>query len=212
MSREEKYLEHKKETLIKLVDIYNEQPFSTKPFLINHTDFNLEKTFCTPERCKDCGECCETFPCTFSPNDFLDINDLDYMRAILDTGIVCISKISTRNNYVLRVHGYADYPYVVSLTYDSILGNGYNPCLLNSKVGCLLPADYRPSEGLLYYRLENGEHLSMYNKYDFAKDYDSCQEVLEVLYREYRQREISKKMITDEENVKRFLKCMRGEN
>lgn len=152
MSLEEQYLIHKKKELIKLVNIHNNRAIDIDHFEItsNYSDLDIEKTFCAPSICEGCGNCCKQFPCAFSPNDFLDINNLEYMLNILNTGLVVLAVSYNMKNVYLRPRGLADEKLISTILLDSKIANGDNPCILHTKNGCLLDPQYRPSEGLLY--------------------------------------------------------------
>lgn len=210
MTKEQIYLNHKKEILIKLVDLYNKKHSAKYQFSINNNDLDIEKTFCTSERCKKCGGCCSKFPCAFSPDDFLDINDLEYMRKILDSGVICITKSHYKKVIILRPRGEGDLG-IVSLESDIEYNyHGYNRCLLKSDTGCLLSAEYRPSEGLLYLPLRGLMHQIMYSETDIENDYEAYQESLEILFNEYLSKNISVPNFITKEDVDGFTKSLVG--
>lgn len=193
------YLEHKKKNLIRLVDNYNETESDKYKFQIkDKTTLDIEKEFCRPELCKKCGTCCYTFPCVFSPSDFLDISDTDYMKSILNTGLICISALydefDSRQTFVLRPRGYEEPYSIINLTGKIkcfIFDDPINPCIFrNDFMGCLLPPVYRPSEGLLRipYRGEYNkkEHINMYGMWFYKEDYQEYQEYLKHLISEYK--------------------------
>lgn len=115
------------------------------------SEFNKEKG-CYLEACIRCnGACCRNFPCSFSPDDFVDIDDLDYMKRILDTGYFVISTFSTyytkyigETIYYIRPRGIKDE--------STMLANKIpvdNECIFHTVDGCLLDFYTRPSEGAL---------------------------------------------------------------
>ena len=94
MTKEDLYLTQKRKGLIEHASPFNGKTFGGTLFEIKEDSMgalDIEKTFCTPSACHSCGVCCATFPCTFAPSDFLDIYDFEYMKSIIDTGLVCIS-------------------------------------------------------------------------------------------------------------------------
>lgn len=181
MTKEEIYLEHKKQNLINLVNAYNNRMKAvgqTFQFEIDSENLDIEKTFCTPEKCKGCGNCCHTCPCVFSPNDFLDINDYSYMENIFNTGIVCISP-TPRGYLVVRPRGITDEKTVSSAQ------TSYNPCLLLGDNGCLLPPEYRPSSGLLFYPIHNSNHRIMYSYENIDDEYEKYQSLMWKYFSQY---------------------------
>lgn len=210
MTGEEMYLDHKKKVMIGIIDNYNNRigNLNWDKFKIDKDHFDLEKTLCTPQICKDCGKCCLRFPCVFSPYDFLDLHDLNYMRNILNTGIICISKNKKWDTLILRPRGIADLEYITSFSINWDIADGTNPCILNSNEGCLLSTAWRPSEGLAYYAKKGKRHKIMYNEEDYVKDYKQFQDVLQILVQEYRDKEIPLDKCCTQENVKIFMKRM----
>ena len=196
MTKEEAYIKHKKKNIIRLVNKYNKRASHDNSFQINENNLDLENTFCNPKRCKGCGECCQKFSCVFSPGDFLNITDLDYMRNILNSGIVCISSTS-HGTLILRPRRKKDDKQIVSITTDSY------SCLLHSSHGCLLPAAYRPSEGLLYYPSKYG-HIVMYEDEQTEDEYAEYQNILWELFHEYNDQVIPIDIIEDESG---FVHC-----
>lgn len=212
LTKEEIYINHKKKGLLNHIDAYNKK--SDDPFSVNKTNFDIETTLCKPNICKNCGDCCLTFPCVFSPSDFLDITDLEYMKRLLDTNLLCISDIPTRGILVIRPRGEGDF-WIVSLYRDIVLNRGgYNPCILHSSKGCLLPAMNRPSEGLLHLPVTDSvEHYTLYNEWDITKEYTPYQETLltlkEMYYNIYFPNNIRFPNV-EEENIQKLARYMAG--
>ena len=223
MSKEREYLEHKKKILIDLVNKYNHIYVKEYQYEIDEENLDITKAFCS--NCKGCGKCCARTPCTYSPRDFLDITDLDYMRKILDTGVVTIVRYNNDDirPLIIRNRGIEDQDSIASSDKDS-----HNPCILLGKNGCMLPDVYRGSEGLLFVIGKHG-HTALYSDEDFLKEYDkySYQRALRILYDEYKDVVIPKPtgMIYDEDNdiafpketiseerVKEFIKCLINKN
>lgn len=210
MSLEEQYLIHKKKELIKLVNIHNNRALDSDYFEItgDYADLDIEKTFCSSSSCKKCGACCKQFPCAFSPNDFLDINNSEYMSNILNTGLVVLAVSYNRKNIYLRPRGFADEKLVSTILLDSNVANGNNPCILHTKNGCLLEPQYRPSEGLLY--IHRNYHIIMYTEDDYEREYDEYQESLFNLFYNYGNNYIALNQESIEENVKKLTRGLCG--
>ena len=209
-NNEDIYLAYKKKNVINIVNRFKER-FGDRvpPFPVDESTLDLEKTFCTPEVCSKCeNSCCSIAPCIFSPSDFLDLYDLDYMKGILDTGLLCISHSPSPGHYenlVLRPRGLADENKIISTVYDA------NPCVLEGEEGCMLPALYRPCQGLLYYAYEEDEqtcHTTLYSERECGHDYDSFQKVLRVLVNEYYNVSIPYYENGMEEQVNRLVKSL----
>ena len=98
-----------------------------------------------PLKCATCKgkNCCQHFPCAFSPEEFLDINNTSYMLKILKTGLIVIAKLPINIPYI-RIRGINDPPKIVTNTNEA-----GNPCSLLSNNGCLLNSLFRPTEALL---------------------------------------------------------------
>lgn len=205
MSKEKEYLEHKKNTLINLVNNYNSCHSEFYQFKIDKENLDIKKSFCSSEYCTDCGRCCKRFPCIFSPNDFLDITDLDYMRKILDTGVVTIVYYNNLYPLIIRARGIFDSEEVACKDIDRD-----NPCILHTENGCMLPDVYRGSEGLLYIREKEG-HTVIYGEKDMGYLYEYSNLVysrpLHILYDEYKNVIIPKESI-NEERVNQFIKSL----
>lgn len=136
--------------------------------------------------CTHCDKCCcEHFPCKYSPYDFLDITNFDYMCGILDTGLLCISESINTKELIIRPRGINDSDSIVSLTASFPFWISRNPCLLLSSTGCMLPPEFRPSEGLLYIPKSTRDHISLYSEKDLEKDYEQYQDALKALYDKY---------------------------
>ena len=218
MSEERKYLEHKKKTIIDLVNKYNSTSDKEHQFEIDEENLDISKIFCF-NSCKGCGKCCGSFPCVYSPRDFLDITDLDYMRRILDTGVVSIVRYNNNYPLIIRNRGVLDEDSIACGDIDTI-----NPCILFGKNGCALSDVYRSSQGLLFV-IEKQGHTSLYSKREYLKEYSNIayQDALDVLYDEYKdvvipkpvelifdekKRVASPKEPMNEENVKKFVNCL----
>ena len=217
MNEERRYLEHKKKTIIDLVNKYNSTSDKEHQFEIDEENLDIKKIFCS--NCKGCEKCCSKFPCVYSPRDFLDITDLNYMRKILDTGVVAIVRYNNRYPLIIRNKGIYDEDNVACRDIDR-----YNTCVLLRENGCMLPDIYRASEGLLYVRREYG-HIVLYDEDDYLKEYDNFayQKALKILYIEYKDVVVHKtsdviydkekdifipKEPISEEKVEQFIRCL----
>lgn len=212
MSLEEQYLIHKKKELIRLVNIHNNRALDLDYFEItqDYANLDIEKTFCSPSMCKKCGACCNQFPCAFAPNDFLDINNPEYMLQILKTGLVVLAVSYNRKKIYLRPRGVADEKLVSTILLNSTVADGNNPCILHSKNGCLLEPQYRPSEGLLYVRRNHFGHIIMYTEDDYEEEYGKYQESLCKLFYDYGNDPIALNQDSIEESVIKLTKSLCG--
>lgn len=203
MTREEAYIRYKKMGLLEHISSYNEKLSNQ----LNLENFDIEKSLCRQSQCQYCGSCCQTFPCVFAPTDFLDIENMDYMRDILNTGLLCLSKVYNGTTTIIRPRGIGDLGIVSFLDEIKYTYDGANPCILHSSSGCLLPSEYRPSQGLLYIPTTYS-HIRMYTDEDIEKEYGAYQEVLFDLFVEY----VNRNDIPDvtEENVRKLTRCISG--
>lgn len=164
-----------------LKEMYGDKVF---PFEMTQNTVNLEKMFCNSKLCSSCGECCATAPCIFSPYDFLDIQNMEYMKNILNTGFLCIS-VSPNDDktLILRPRGRKDTTSIYSWTSSS-----HNHCILENGEGCMLPVQYRPFQGLMqipYVRNGFLFHKNLYSDDDLEYDYKPFQQLLKTLMYEY---------------------------
>lgn len=181
MSKEREYLEHKKKTIIELVNEYNSHFVEQYHFKIDTDNLDIEKAFCS--NCIGCGECCRKCACVYSPRDFLDITDLDYMHRILDTGLITIENYLGKYPLILRNRAISDGEKI------AVTGHrGHKYCLLYSRNGCVIPHIYRASQGLLYIVHENKGHTALYKDEYYLEEYDNYdyQAALSILYEEYK--------------------------
>lgn len=93
-------------------------------------------------KCKGAG-CCQHFPCAFSPEEFIDINNIPYMMELFKSGFIVLAQLSKRFSYI-RVRGKIDPPRIITN-----LSIPFNECSLLTDQGCLLDPLFRPTEGLL---------------------------------------------------------------
>ncbi len=202
MSKEAEYLNHKKETLVKLVRDYNYR--ESENLEVNLETIDISHDFCQFQQvlCSNCGGCCKTFPCTYSPYDFLDIRDKDYMRRILDTGVVTLVNYNNYYPYVIRNRGVLDGDYVAGE--DNEYTN--NTCILLGENGCMLEDQYRASQGLLLIpSIPNC--FSLYNDLACRLEYERYNSYLEELFKEYKDVYIPKEEI-DEKRINEFVRCL----
>lgn len=204
---EKNYLEQKKKTILNLVNQFKEEYGNQAfPWELTKENIKLEKVFCNSKLCSNCGDCCASAPCIFSPSDFLDISDREYMRSILDTGLVCISRSPDDDKtLVLRPRGRQDIRFLYSMTYIR------NHCILENGKGCMLPVQYRPLQGLLQIPYDNKgftSHLVLYPGYQSEQDYKPYQDILKSLIYEYQNRFIPDYEDRLEESVKKLIKSL----
>lgn len=207
MTKEENYIRYKKQGLIDHLNLHTYRYLGDRIYDMAPESFDIGKELCGFSMCQNCGMCCNAFPCTFSPCDFLDINDMGYMRSILDTGLICISQMCWSDILVLRPRGVGDEG-IVSLKWQIVFDeSGNNSCLLNQK-GCLLNPEYRPTEGLLYTPLESGDHVVKCTESQLAREYFPYQDAIGALADEY----YFTKEVCDasKENVQRLSRRMAG--
>jgi hypothetical protein len=151
---------------------------------------------CISKRCSRCkGGCCKNFPCTLSPLEFLDIEDIDYMKSILDTGILTIAPGNTdKKYYIIRPRGKNDSDYIVS---DIVASP--NECLLRGKKGCLLDPLTRPTEGLLTMPREKSKLCECYySEMKIMDDWIRREEAVKKLVELYKTVLVPKYMVTSE--------------
>lgn len=152
--------------------------------------------------CEDCikcgGACCKSSPCTLSPREFLDIEDLDYMKSILDLGVLSIFPLNIRGDiFAIRARGLKDLDTIVT---GYIAGYNYNECILLGSKGCVLDYTTRPTEGLLLipkfgtYDIE----LQLYDAERTIDEWKACQKAVLELKKYYKDREIIKPEATKE--------------
>lgn len=146
--------------------------------------------------CKKCGgTCCMIFPCAFSTGDFIDINDIDYMKSILDTGYFVIDSFVKYTDseivYYIRVRSKEEEAIVVRK------GKRGSECSLHTKDGCMLDFYTRPTQGSLLIPCMNRYGLGVCDdEYDYKTMYnDWCehQDVMKVLVDYYYNKEITPK-------------------
>lgn len=207
MTKEEEYIRYKKMGLLEHISSYNKKLSNPYQFQLNPDNFDIEKYLCRQSQCQHCGSCCQTFPCVFAPADFLDIENMDYMREILNTGLLCLSKVYNSTTTVIRPRGRGDLGIVSFLDEIKYTYDGSNPCILYSSNGCLLSSEYRPSQGLLYMPTTYS-HIRMYTDEDIEKEYSAYQKILFDLFVEYVG--IDNYPNITEENVHKLIRCISG--
>ena len=201
MTIEEKYIARKKKNLY---DFF--YPFLSEKGKRDINEDNILNYLINSDVCKNCGECCNHIPCIFSPNDFIDINNLDYMKGIMETGLIRVSYVKDYNNkniYVLGPCGQMDmYPYF-DPKFDS------NPCILNGYNGCMLSNEFRPTGAILLYPSKHiiNRCVCFYRTEHIINDYKPYQDTLKNLKYEYD--DICKISATEEE-VKTLTRKIAG--
>ena len=178
--------------------------------ITRNENFNIE--FATDDiLCKTCkGACCKNFPCAFSPDDFADINDLDYMKKLLDTGYFVIDSFLSYNNekiYYLRLRGKKDKKVILIKKY--IISN---KCIFHKRK-CLLDFYIRPTGGALLIPRNSRKGLgTCYNEYTFREqvdDWKAYQNVLVDLIKYYEDKKIK---VPRESKVYKLERLIRNED
>ncbi|MBR2997448.1 MAG: hypothetical protein IKF37_00030 [Bacilli bacterium] len=132
--------------------------------------------------CKKCGgSCCKNYPCSFSPDDFVDINDFNYMKQILDTGFFVIDSFidyqNKKNTYFIRCRGSQDKKGIFN--FNSPYGN---ECLLLYDTGCIFDFYTRPTAGALLIPKSNKHGMGVCtNEYTYKKqkeDWEKHQDIM----------------------------------
>ena len=144
---------------------------------------NFKEDYVTNDNlCRRCGgSCCKNYPCAFSPHDFVDINDFNYMKRILDSGFFVIDSFidyqNKKNTYYIRCRGSQDKKGIFN--FNSPYGN---ECLLLGDYGCLLDFYTRPSTGALLTPKSNKVGRSVCtNEYSYKKhqeDWEKHQDIM----------------------------------
>ena len=166
--------EYKKKKLELYRKIVNDQNFDKKDV----TDNDL---------CKLCdGGCCKHFPCAFLPDDFVDVDDFNYMKTILDTGFFVIDRFyhypSKKVVYYIRSRGVLDKDIILK---KSVY---YNTCLLLEENGCIFDFYTRPSIGALVKPKRDGIFTAcslQYTDEQIGDDWLKHQKILLKLRRHY---------------------------
>ena len=152
------------------------------------------------ERCAKCkGDCCKHFPCAFAPEEFLNLQDKDYIRSLLETGLIIISPRKKHILYI-RPRGIYDPPRMVTN-----LVTEPNPCALLRENGCILDHSFRPIGGLL--TLPFCECEEYYEPKRITKDWSEYANYMNLLAKQCDNMYIERKNITGEdvEKYKRLL-------
>lgn len=191
MNKEELYIEKRKRVIRRRIEAFNRVHPHT-PLTLPQVTTNFFYSLTNNKACSKCtARCCISFPCAYSPNDFLDLNDLEYMSSILDLGLLCISETSYRSCRIIRPRGLNDSNRVVSM-YKDYCHNIINPCILQNAKGCMFSPFHRPSEGLLYIPITENDHIEAYNVDILEEEYMPYQESLQKLYDKYYYMEVPK--------------------
>ena len=206
----------------KETDYISKKLYNLEKYLIGKRVISLDETLestdslCRSKVCKRCGGgCCQSFPCPFSPHDFVDINDEEYMHRVLNTGLLSVSrkffKESSSDNFLLiRPMSYHDKGRVVSNNISQSTNN--NTCRLFVKgKGCLLESDYRPTGGLLLLPFPFQECMNFYSTNDQRREWAPYQERLKELEKYYADKRIGQgDSAPTIEEVKQFQKILVG--
>ncbi len=201
MTKEKQYIAKKKKGLY---DFF--YPLLSEVGKRNVNEDNILNYFINHDACKNCGECCNHIPCIFSPNDFIDINDLDYMKGIMEIGLIRVSSVkdnSNNNIYVLGPCGQLDTYSYFNPMIDS------NPCILKDYNGCMLSDEFRPTGAILLYPSKPimNRCVCFYKTENIIDDYKPYQNTLETL--KYKYDKICKTSATEEE-VKTLTRKIAG--
>lgn len=137
--------------------------------------------------CSECGgSCCSRYPCSFSPDDFIDVDDIDYMKKILDTGFFIIDTYFSYNpndrvRYI-RLRGSKDKNTYICNDYIS-----RNECIAHCE-GCIFDVYTRPTGGVLLIPKSDNSKYSMCEsaysfedkKDDWRKHQDTLNELISI--------------------------------
>lgn len=129
------------------------------------------------------------------------------MSRLLNTGLICISQSKNEKVLLLRPRGLGDEEVWSNLNEIRYNYDGTNPCILHSSKGCLLPAIYRPTEGLLHLHT-----LTMYKTRDIEEEYKPYWSTLINLYSQGTfSIELEPKYIVQKpENINRLIRSLVG--
>ena len=164
---------------------------------------------CLCDACKKCkGNCCENYPCTLSPKEFIDINNIDYMKGVLDTGALVITQCNLGCDfYIIRPRGIKDLNKIVT---DFVFSP--NSCILQGPKGCILDPLFRPTDGLLLLpEKKHGEIVCEphYNDFKVIEDWKKPQEVLKELREIYKNKEVEIPK-ANEDTAKKYTLALLG--
>ena len=193
------YAEYKKKNIEKLL---KEKKYN----LTNNNFFNNLKS----DICKNCIQgdcCCNKYPCIFSPNDFIDITNIDYMKSILDTGLIYVNIAKNSNFFTIRPIGKRE------IYSEPRYQN--NACVFYSIfTGCMLDDYMRPTQGLLLIAQKDlfSKCNALYTKEDIYNDYKPYQDILKELYRYQLSINHYIEPEEKEEKVKQLVKRITGDN
>ena len=205
MTYEEKYFQMRRKFILKTIDLYNST--SSYPDIEIKKEYKeFDEFLGTPEICTECGGlCCKHFPCLFSPYDFIDVNNIEYMKKILDLGIITIGKSCYDDSLVLRPRGIKDKKTIVNTRLPL-----HNRCILFGPTGCLLNSNYRPSEALLFYAKSLNNHLEIYSTGDCIDDWINYQDSLNKLAEIYKKTKTEVLIPPEPELVKKLTRRIAG--
>ena len=155
------------------------------------------------ERCAACkGEkCCKHFPCTFAPEEFLNLTKKAYLRKLLETRLIIIAPIY-KDVLAIRARGTKD-PFTMAAT-DAVFDD--NPCALLTENGCALDYIFRPTEGLLVIPGEEACH-GLYEAQEKVKDWRAYKDYMNKFAKRYGDRYLGYGPITDEE-IERYKRLL----
>ena len=164
---------------------------------------------CLCSECDKCkGDCCTNYPCTMSPREFIDIENINYMKSVLDTGVLTIAPSNMGCSfYIIRPRGIKDLDTIVTGYLESP-----NSCILQGPKGCILNPFFRPTDGLLLIPEENNGSIICephYGDFSIIEDWSKYQNLLKELIKIYRDVEIEKPE-ANEETAKRYTLALLG--
>ncbi|MBR4351162.1 MAG: hypothetical protein IKP98_02965 [Bacilli bacterium] len=164
---------------------------------------------CLCSECAKCkGNCCSNYPCTLSPREFIDINNIEYMKNVLDIGVLAIAPGNILcKYYIIRPRGSKDLDTIVT---------GYveapNSCILQGPKGCILDPLFRPTDGLLLMPERHYKEIKCvphYSEFKVMEDWLKYQDVLRELRKIYKDKEIDMPP-ANEETAKKYTLAMLG--
>ena len=146
---------------------------------------------CLSDICDKCkGTCCKKYPCMLSPRELI-MDDIDYLKNVLDTGVLTLTVTQTQNKILyIRARGVNDPRTIYSE--EAITPNS---CILIGKKGCILDPLYRPTDGLLLIpetKFGITKCVSHYPEFKKFEDWQKHQEILRELVEIYKNIEIDK--------------------
>lgn len=172
----------------KLYTVFKKSNFKFKEF----------KPCIKPKCCQECtNRCCDDTPCALAPEEFLHIDDLDYMKNVLNLGALAIAPLTFRQDvFCIRARGQLD---LDTISTGFVLKP--NSCILQTSRGCILDPITRPTEGLLLIPDRGEASLTTCRKYysfnSMIEDWKKYQKIVKELKKYYDNIEIEKPYPTE---------------